>query len=380
MNQKASTPKIWISDTTLRDGEQSPGVVFQREEKLKIASLLAAANVDEIEAGIPMMGKEEEADIKAIQDLGLSPRITCWCRGLKPDLHIAERCKTPSVHISLPSSALFMALYNMPLLEVLKSLKALLKSAKQHFQFVSVGAQDIGRADPEFLKEFLSTAFEYGAWKVRLADTPGTMNPMQVFHLVSKLSTGKGMLEIHAHNDLGMATANSIAAVAAGARAVNVTVNGLGERAGNAALEEVVMALEESLHYPTGIEKKLLISLSALVEKASGRPNSCCKAIVGKYAFTHESGIHVAGIAKDPESFQPFSPEILGIAGAETVIGMHSGKSSIREYISRSEIHFEEKELTQILSKVRKESRKCKRNLTRDEFEKILQAIHQKTA
>lgn len=328
---------IWIIDTTLRDGEQAAGVVFSRSEKQKVASLLARAGVPELEVGIPAMGREEQEDIKSIVAMNLSLRLTCWCRAVLADIQAASKCCVNSVHISFPVSDILMPVFKTDRDAVLASLKEISRYALDNFKYVSVGAQDATRAERPFLQIFCDMAFQCGVHRIRIADTVGHLNPMQTYELITYLRrhTRCGILEFHGHNDLGMATANSVAALTAGAESVSVTVNGLGERAGNAALEEVVMAARYTLNTECGIDTTFFDSLSKLVEKASGRMVGGSKPVVGKSAFLHESGIHISGLIHNRQSYELFSAEIIGRKTPEFVVGKHSGRATVQQFLQK---------------------------------------------
>jgi homocitrate synthase NifV len=322
-----NTEPIWLIDTTLRDGEQSPGVAFSRQTKAAIASLLADAGIDEIEVGTPAMGKSEQEDIRAITRMHLPCRLTCWCRARRGDIEDAAQCDTGSIHISFPVSAILMRAMNMDPSWVLDQLRELLMWTHTRFPFVSVGAQDATRAELSFLKVFTEQARQYGACRVRMADTVGIATPFSIVALLNEIITdSEASIEFHGHNDLGMATANAVCAVQAGAEALSVTVNGLGERAGNAALEEVVMALMVSGDKKSRIHPELLPAICDYVADASGRPIPAGKPITGSLVFTHESGIHRCGMQRDPRTYEPFSGSLLG-RHSEFVVGKHSGRA-----------------------------------------------------
>lgn len=340
MDAKFENKSVWIIDTTLRDGEQAPGVVFNRQEKLTIASKLTAMGIPELEVGIPAMGETEILDIKAIRKLDLPARLTCWCRALKDDLVQARYSGVDSVHISFPVSATHMRALNKTRDWVINQLQELLKYARNEFRFVSIGAQDASRADPEFLYQFAVTAQKCGAERLRIADTIGILNPIKTWRLISDLkqSVPDLDLEFHGHNDLGMATANTITAVAAGAKAISVTMNGLGERAGNAPLEEVVMALIHSYGIDPGIDTASFYELAGLVAAASGRAIPVAKPITGEAVFLHESGIHCHGLLNDGSTYEPFPAKTVGRSGSQFVLGKHSGITSIQYLLAKKGI------------------------------------------
>lgn len=366
----------WIIDTTLRDGEQAPGVVFSNTEKIDIASLLADAGVNELEVGYPAISHDERKSIQKIVTLNLPVRLTSWARAKWQDIEDACTCGTEAVHISFPVSAMYLELMGKDYVWVQQQLQELVPRAKKYFSFVSVGAQDATRADAELLESFLLDAEACGADRVRIADTVGIATPTSLIGLIHRLkSVSHAALEFHAHNDLGMATANAYTALEAGCQAVSVSVTGLGERAGNAALEELAIALKLSGKYETSIDTRKLSSLCTAVSKASGREIVDQKPVVGKSAFQHESGIHCAALLKHPLSYQPFLPDQVGRNGHEMVIGKHSGSASLQHYFSGKGITMTRGEANHLLALVRTTATEKKRALQPDELEHIYNTL-----
>lgn len=364
-----STKKVHISDTTLRDGEQTAGVVFSRSEKITIAKMLDQLGVTELECGIPAMGREEQRTLKKLVDLGLNARLMSWNRALIKDIQASLDCGMRAVDISLSVSDIHIRhKLRSSRSEVLEQLKTALGFAKEHGLYVSVGAEDASRADSLFLNELLTTAQDLGADRFRFCDTLGMLDPFTTYEKVRALAQLSRIdLEVHTHNDLGMATANAIAGIKAGASYVSTTVNGLGERAGNAALEEVVMALKHACGIDPQIRTTGLAKISRFVGGASGRPVAPWKAVVGERVFSHESGLHADGVIKHPSTYEGFDPAEVGLK-RHIVIGKHSGRSGLKQRLQQLQIEQPQMDLERLLGRVRTLSGRRKRALHDDEL------------
>lgn len=359
MNQK-----ILLDDTTLRDGEQTAGVVFTNEEKIQIARMLAEIGVHQIEAGIPAMGGDEKEVIKAMVDLDLPASILAWNRAVISDLHASLDCGVKAVAISISASDIHIQTKLQATRQwVLDSIKRSVDYAKKHHLYVSVNAEDASRADPLFLIEFAQTAKAHGADRLRYCDTLGILDPFDTYDRVKALIDEANIeVEMHTHNDFGMATANALAGLRAGATYVNVTVNGLGERAGNAALEEVVMALKYINGVDLGVQTNRLRSLAEYVATASGRTVPIWKAIVGVNVFAHESGIHADGVIKNPKNYETFSPEEVGLT-RQLVVGKHSGTATLRHKFEEFGIEITDEDAAGLLALTRSKAIQLKRAL-----------------
>lgn len=365
---------IKIVDTTLRDGEQTAGVVFANREKVRIARLLDEIGVHQIEAGIPVMGGDEKQAIREIVGLGLRASIMGWNRAVISDIEKSIDCGVDSVAISISTSDIHIEHKLQTTRDwVLENMIKAVEFAKKEGMYISVNAEDASRSDMDFLVSFATEAKKAGADRFRYCDTIGILDPFTTFDNIRTLRDRVGIdIEMHTHNDFGMATANALAGLKAGATHVGVTVIGLGERAGNAALEEVVMALKHIDGVDLGFKTEMFRGLAEYVSLASGRELPAWKAIVGSNMFAHESGIHADGAIKNPKTYEVFTPEEVGLE-RQIVIGKHSGSKSLKVKFAEYGIHLDDEEANQLLPKIRATAVDLKRSL----FDKELVYIYE---
>ena len=367
---------IYINDTTLRDGEQAAGVAFSLEEKITIAKLLDSIGVQELEIGIPAMGRDEAEAIRAIVGLGLTAKLLGWNRAVRSDIDASIECGLRRIHISIPVSDLQIQVkFKGQWRAMLDRLREVLSYAKDRGLEVSVGGEDSSRADENFLLETAQYAQEWGAFRFRFCDTVGILDPFATFSKVQKLVNVLSIpVEMHTHDDFGLATANALAGIRAGATSVNTTVNGFGERAGNAALEEVVMALKQIHGIKLGIRTQHLLNLSQYVAQVVHCSVPPWKAIVGSNTFTHEAGIHTHGIAQNPRTYEPFDPAEIG-SQRRLVIGKHSGRTLLNQVLKTYGVQLDATAGQTLLDAVRDRSTQLKRNLTNDELLNLCKGV-----
>lgn len=334
--------KVLIFDTTLRDGEQSPGATMTHDEKLEIAELLDDMGVDIIEAGFPIAS---EGDFKAVSDIARLAKTATICGLARANYKDIDRCweavkhaKSPRIHTFIGTSPLHRAIPNLTMDEMAERIHDTVTHARNLCDNVQWSPMDATRTEEDYLCRTVEIAIKAGATTINIPDTVGYTAPVESAALIRMLinkvpGADEVIFATHCHNDLGMATANSLAAVEGGARQIECTINGLGERAGNTALEEVVMALKvrgDIMPYETRIDTRKIMHISRRVATVSGFPVQFNKAIVGKNAFAHESGIHQDGMLKNSETFEIMRPEDVGLAGTSLPLGKHSGRAALR--------------------------------------------------
>ena len=358
-----------IVDSTLREGEQTANVYFDLTEKLRIIDLLIKVGVDEIELGIAAQNPEIDDLIKEAGKLAECPKLALWCRCLPGDIEQSVRLCPDVLAMSIPVSDIHIKNKlgrdrKWVLARVCEGIRQVRNSSSC---YLSLGLEDASRAEPDFVDEVCLLAEKEGINRIRFADTVGIMDPPAIFDAISRLRSLLSIdIGVHAHNDFGMATANAVSALAAGADFADVTVNGLGERAGNAVLEEVVGFLAKR----KGTDKynlKRLRPLSEYVAKVSGIPLSSRKPVVGKDIFTCESGIHIDGLIKNPSNYEPFDPAEVSLK-RKIIIGKKAGKNALRHKLSGLGLRVEENHLTGLLTRLRKESFRLKMGFTDNEL------------
>ncbi|MDD1700707.1 MAG: 2-isopropylmalate synthase [Methanoregula sp.] len=339
-------------DTTLRDGEQTPGVSLNPDQKLEIATRLADIGIDVIEVGSAATSEGEREAIRIIADAGLSAEICTYVRALKTDIDYAADFGADSVHLVVPVSDLHIA---KKMRKTRSQVSAMaydaVEYAKSRGLVVELSGEDASRADPMFLQQIFSEGVARGADRICFCDTVGVLTPEKVAAYIPPL-VEVAPLSIHCHDDLGFAVTNTMAALKSGASCAHVTVNGLGERAGNTPFEEVVMVLEVLYGYRTRIKKEEIYHLATLVSRLSGIPLPINKAIVGEMAFTHESGIHAHGVIREPSTYESVKPEMIG-RKRRIVLGKHSGSASVEAALAEMHYHTDENQVKEIVKRIK---------------------------
>jgi len=356
---------VRIFDTTLRDGEQSPGFSMNTSEKLRMARQLAALNVDVIEAGFPIASR---GDLEAVQMVAKEIRdipIAALARARKEDVSAAlealKPAAAPRLHVFLATSDLHLSVkLKMTREQALEAIAAMVRYGRQNVGVVEFSAEDAGRTDIDFLCKVCRVAVDAGATVLNLPDTVGYAVPEEYGAMFTKVREFLGdpdgiTLSAHCHDDLGLAVANSLAAVRAGVRQIECTINGIGERAGNASLEEVVVALavrKESFGVTTGIRLDQLFPASRLLTEITGAQVAPNKAVVGANAFAHEAGIHQDGIIKNPLTYEIISPQTVGVPNRSLVVGKHSGRNALRATLKDLGFEANDTELAEVYRRV----------------------------
>ena len=355
--------RVIIFDTTLRDGEQSPGASMNLQEKLEIAKTLESLGVDVIEAGFPIASPDDFAAVKAIAEKSTRAIICALARSLKGDIDRAAEAVKPAgsrgrVHVFLATSAIHREFkLGKAKDEIVKQAREAVAYARTLVDDIEFSPEDASRTEPEFVAEVVEAVIAAGARTVNIPDTVGYAYPQDYAALIEYLRThvkniDQAVISVHCHNDLGLAVANSLAAVRAGARQVECTINGIGERAGNCALEEVVMAMRvRKDQFPgivTGIDATKLYGASRLVQSITGLPLQRNKAIVGDNAFAHESGIHQHGMIKNPECYEIMTPKSVGVPSTNMVLGKHSGRAALIQRLEGLGIVVNEEEIAKV--------------------------------
>lgn len=365
---------IRFLDTTLRDGEQTPGVSLLAKDKLLIARKLDALRVDVIEAGSAITSKGERKAIRAVANEGLNAEICSYCRALNGDIDLALECDVDSIHLVVPVSDLHIKAKLKKDRETVRQMALnAVEYAKDHGLIVELSGEDASRADMGFLRSLYSEGIEAGADRVVFCDTVGLLNPERTYEIFKELSTLSKPVAIHCHNDFGFATANTISALRGGASEAHVTINGIGERAGNASLEEVVMGLENLYGYSPNIKLDEIYTTSRLVSRLTDIPVAPNKAIVGGNAFTHEAGIHVHGLIADTSTYEPMKPETVG-RKRKIVLGKHAGKSSVILALKELDLNVNDDQLSEIVSRIKELGDKGK-HVTDVDLETIAETV-----
>lgn len=369
--------KVYIFDTTLRDGEQTPRVTLEPQEKLRIAKQLEEMGVDVIEAGFPIASP---GDVEAVTIISKEIKNSTVCglaRSVKKDIDIAwsalQYAKKPRIHVFIATSDIHMK-YKLRKTreEVLEQAVEAVKYAKSLCEDIEFSAEDATRSDPEFLREVFLRVIDAGATVINVPDTVGYCIPNEFGNLIAQIRSYLPehiILSVHCHNDLGLATANSLVGVLNGANQVEVAMNGLGERAGNAALEEVVMAIKtrkDIFNAYTNLKTEYITNLSRLVSGLTGIPVQPNKAIVGINAFAHEAGIHQDGVLKERSTYEIMNPRDVGLDSSEIVLGKHSGRHALNERLKQLGYSLSEEELNKVFEEFKILADKKREILDRD--------------
>lgn len=370
---------IKFCDTTLRDGEQAAGVNFAGEEKRKIVKLLANAGIEQAEIGIPAMGKEEQRVIYSIVEMNLPIQLITWNRAAKKDIDASREAGADWVHISIPTSDIQMY-YKLRLnrSEIKLLIQEAVAYAKSFDLLVSVGFEDASRASLSFLTDLVNSLYKEGVKRFRYADTVSVLNPMSAqmnIQRIIKECPADIELEIHCHNDFGLASANTLSALAAGAKWASTTIAGIGERAGNAPLEEVAMGWRHLYNGKINVKTEYFYKLAESVSGAAGLKIPENKAIIGSMVYTHESGIHVDGLLKHLETYQTFDPKEVG-RKHHFIVGKHSGISSIAHLLKQEGIDIDKQQGQKLIDYVRKVTSETKQAIEVGDLKKLVEGFY----
>jgi homocitrate synthase NifV len=343
-----------LEDTTLRDGEQAPGIAFSRETKLAIFNALIDAGVKWIEPGIPAMGGDDLKALKEMLERRDEVMIIGWNRGVEEDVRNTIALGFKAVHIGLPTSANHLKhSVNKDREWLLRTAEDMVKLGKDSGCFVSISAEDIGRTEIPFLQEYAGRVADAGADRLRLSDTIGILDPKGYGERVAAVASAADIdLQAHCHNDFGLGVANTLSAIENGVRYFHVAVNGIGERAGMADLAQVVIALQFFHGVDLGIDTTKLTALSRLVAEACGQSVPPWSPVVGENVFAHESGIHTKGMLVDTSTFEPFPPELVG-GTRRLVVGKHSGRAVVKHALEQEGVTVDESLLQECLDQAR---------------------------
>jgi len=361
-----------INDTTLRDGEQAPFVAFNTQEKIEIAQGLVACGADELEIGIPAMGEREKEDIKELLSLNLDVQMMTWNRARIADLEASLECGVKAVDLSIPVSDILIDVkFGGDKDRMLAQLAEVIALAKKEGVFVCIGAEDSSRASLDFIQEVMQLGSELGADRFRYCDTVGILTPTQTYNDIHTLSSLELLpIEMHTHNDFGLANANALSGLDAGAVSVNTTVIGLGERAGNASFEQISMALKHLYGQKRSVDALGMRQLATTVAQAAGLTLAPSAPIVGSNIFAHESGVHADGMMKDSHAYEPFDASEVG-AQRLFPIGKHSGTGTISYHLKSLGIDAEKITLQNLLPKIREMVTSRKKVLETKELVKL---------
>jgi 2-isopropylmalate synthase len=364
LRQQKKKPLVLISDTTLRDGAQMPGIRLTPAQKVTIAQALADAGIHSIDCGFPAAGKDEFEGVKRIAESVKGTTLSALSRTVEADIDLAAEALAK---VSPLKRALTLFIGTSPLhrqhkhemgkSQIIDTACRAIDYAQQYFEIISFGPEDASRTEPDFLYEVYEHAIRAGALSIGYTDTVGVLTPHKAADRVKAIqdcvaSMDDAMLAVHFHNDLGLATANSLACIQAGANVVQGTVNGVGERAGNVAIEEVVMALtlhEDEFKKKVTVNPQALASLCALVAKLTRFEPAANKAVVGRNIFRTEAGIHQDGILANPDTYLPFPPEAIGAGPVKLVLGAHSGRNAVRHHLEATGLDVNEEHVELVL-------------------------------